>query len=545
MSLMLNELILVEEYDGPKMLADFANMKFYIWNQPLTKNCSAFLELDFTGKNDLFLDFLNYKSTYAEVLQKTNITWYQYIHGSNSLRPFDGAELKIVWPIVAEDMDPIFDNFLPIEERIIGDTLLQFVQYAFGYEADVVWMRCGGKWTQEADFKDSRWMPFLKSFLSVVPTLFGNPGEKVVYRCDFKERDKDAFSIFESRRLSLNPKDLILMRRGSMLLIQNAGLNTVEQINRGKFSESQLVLPLAHAKKMFRSLCEAIIIANPIAARDVDLGNIFDERRPISLGGSEATRLLTAADTAKHEAADFLWAAAARMTAALDESQILETLQVIQSADMSGHPSPRLHEIMNCLPSEIRSPKYEPFEQGYMLASFLREEMKLGVSALDVDHLFSQLFIPVRWVDLCHKVRAFAVWPENHVIVFLNRELERKENVRRTSLCHELCHVLLDKGSALPFGDLLLNYEWEDNIEKRARAFAAELLMPRASASKLMHNNPDSNSLEEVADYFKVSSGLAANQVINANKANLYVTPGIYTRACDIREEMEQAQQWF
>lgn len=117
-------------------------------------------------------------------------------------------------------------------------------------------------------------------------------------------------------------------------------------------------------------------------------------------------------------------------------------------------------------------------------------------------------------------VEAVTAWGERHgPVVLVNRSKDSRaghEYGRRVTLAHEIGHLLIDRKRALPVGEVLGGAAPE-YPEKRARAFAAEFLLPREVAASAVRNHA---SLEEAASFlqgmYRVSKELLAWQIYNS-----------------------------
>lgn len=96
---------------------------------------------------------------------------------------------------------------------------------------------------------------------------------------------------------------------------------------------------------------------------------------------------------------------------------------------------------------------------------------------------------------------------------------------RRTTLAHEICHCLIDRGSRLPLVDVV-GGRVPEGIEKRARAFAAELLLPQqrayeafVAAGELACGHEDlTDIVVDLMATYNASQFVAAHQLHNAIK---------------------------
>ena len=162
-----------------------------------------------------------------------------------------------------------------------------------------------------------------------------------------------------------------------------------------------------------------------------------------------------------------------------------------------------------------------PYEQGYQLANWLRKQQGCSADApIHPDHLLQQLGLAPQTIDLDGPVDAVAVWgPRHGPAILVNQNTQSRAsstNGRRTTLAHEICHLLVDRDNALPVAEVL-GGQVARRAEQRANAFAAELLLPRAVAAAVCRECP---RLLEAAEYlhtqFLVSREVVTHQIQNS-----------------------------
>lgn len=85
---------------------------------------------------------------------------------------------------------------------------------------------------------------------------------------------------------------------------------------------------------------------------------------------------------------------------------------------------------------------------------------------------------------------------------------------RRATLAHEVCHLLFDAHHALPVAEALGGRMPRD-LEQRARAFAAELLLPRSVVAAQFDGDALA-TVRRAAIRYGVSKELAAWQLRNS-----------------------------
>jgi Zn-dependent peptidase ImmA (M78 family) len=148
-----------------------------------------------------------------------------------------------------------------------------------------------------------------------------------------------------------------------------------------------------------------------------------------------------------------------------------------------------------------------PWSQGYELAESVLDD--LGVfddsqESVDIDAILASLGVHLESISLQDpSIRGVAIaGAEYRPTILLNRSYRpnARRTARRFSLAHELCHLLYDRGVsreiALPSGP------WAPrDIERRANAFAAMLLMPPGRIRSLLETLGDQpGSLATVLD---------------------------------------------
>ncbi len=219
---------------------------------------------------------------------------------------------------------------------------------------------------------------------------------------------------------------------------------------------------------------------------------------------------------------------AARMAGALPTNQIVEILSLARRFD--HHAARRLDVLSAAAVDHLRRrPPMKPFGEGEELASFARQWLEVGPSeVLDIFELAAQLDI---------EVLAEAVGPSTFDGLaiagghygpgaFINTNGSRirdkssgdftNDAGARVNLAHELCHLIVDRGHPLSAVEVLRS-RMPAMTESRARAFAAEFLLPGAAAADLWDRagSPTSHDkleavLQELADGYGVSFSVAA-----------------------------------
>ncbi|THK35148.1 ImmA/IrrE family metallo-endopeptidase [Ensifer sp. MPMI2T] len=168
-----------------------------------------------------------------------------------------------------------------------------------------------------------------------------------------------------------------------------------------------------------------------------------------------------------------------------------------------------------------------PFRQGEEIASATRAALGVGRElAIDVFTIVRDLGIDIHCEDLeLPTLDALAVWgPRHGPAVLLNSGSQRHQGqgaieergAVRVTLAHELCHFLIDGEHALGAVDVLQS-RMPVAIEQRARAFAAEFLVPTNLAAQIWAEADRPRDrfgldrvLDQLCDRFKVSKSVAS-----------------------------------
>ncbi len=139
----------------------------------------------------------------------------------------------------------------------------------------------------------------------------------------------------------------------------------------------------------------------------------------------------------------------------------------------------------DCL-SEIDN--MQPAEEGYRLANMLREACGILFRA-EPENLLKKWSVKIKEIRLSGGgIDAIAIWGKHCIPTVLLNALgprARTPTGRRSTLAHEICHLLVDIDGALPAVEVL-GGNISQVIEQRANAFAAEFLLPRSHAKEFL-----------------------------------------------------------
>ena len=199
------------------------------------------------------------------------------------------------------------------------------------------------------------------------------------------------------------------------------------------------------------------------------------------------------------------------------QRQLLERLRAAPKRDTS-----ELDALMERGEAEILKIG-RPFEQGYRLAAWLRNALSLSPELpCEPKALLAAWGVDIQPVDIpADPIEAIAAWGNDHgPVILLNRPADDLRSIsprERATLAHEICHLLIDRRGALPAAEVL-GGRTPEYAEKRARAFAAELLLPReAAADKVRNAGSLSEAVEQLQQTYHVSKALLGWQIRNSS----------------------------
>jgi Zn-dependent peptidase ImmA (M78 family) len=185
---------------------------------------------------------------------------------------------------------------------------------------------------------------------------------------------------------------------------------------------------------------------------------------------------------------------AARMAGPMPLNQIRSVIEKVRTCELRN--APKLQEIVAEATYFLETNELtdsRPHVQGDALAIWLRRTLRLSANrAVDPFQVLDRHFnIDVRIIDFgIPSLDAIAVWGKRYgPCVLLNstsRRIRHSSNIwrngaLRVTAAHELCHFLLDSNHTLSAVEIL-GGRMPLRIEQRAKAFAAEFLLPSKDA---------------------------------------------------------------
>lgn len=228
--------------------------------------------------------------------------------------------------------------------------------------------------------------------------------------------------------------------------------------------------------------------------------------------------------------------AAARMARQFSdpESQVAITRQLLQAVrQVLNRPAPASNQpALDKLTAQCarflqqravsQSQPEFAFATGYAVADWVRSQLGQDRPAyLNIEQLVQEtLGVSVLKYALgTPAIDALAVWSGTPACIVLNSQREHRNTERtRMTLAHELAHLLLDRSSGLPFCEVL-GGAVDGFMERRANAFAAELLLPRSvvEARYAQFRGTFRELVYALKQEFGVSKSVVCAQIYNSN----------------------------
>ncbi|MGU3422928.1 ImmA/IrrE family metallo-endopeptidase [Methylobacterium sp. D54C] len=239
---------------------------------------------------------------------------------------------------------------------------------------------------------------------------------------------------------------------------------------------------------------------------------------------------------------------AARMASALPAEQIRQILTLIGTFERRD--SPQLDEVGSIVSAYIadRFAASCAHEQGEAAAIFVREALGVTASAaIDIVEILEKLSVLLypREVEP-RTLDALAIWGRRFgpaVLINLGSVRAtatgsiRQNSPARVMLAHELCHRLLDKGHALGAVDVL-GGRMSTDIERRAKSFAGEFLLPSTAAAEAWFAAGQPRSKEGVV---ALLNSLQARFRVPRSVAAWKLDHGLQRREIDLSQLLDSA----
>lgn len=154
------------------------------------------------------------------------------------------------------------------------------------------------------------------------------------------------------------------------------------------------------------------------------------------------------------------------------------------------------------------------------MAELLRAELGRALDPINPEAVLKSWKIEIKEIPLSNTaLDAVCCWGARHgPVIFVNVQGKHAQKMqgRRSTLAHEICHLILDRRKALPLAEVF-GGRVSRPVEARARAFAAEFLLPRRVAGPEIAGSADPEAaVTRLARRFGVSAEIVAWQARNS-----------------------------
>ncbi len=217
--------------------------------------------------------------------------------------------------------------------------------------------------------------------------------------------------------------------------------------------------------------------------------------------------------------------AVARMTKGIVKAEVTASL-IERIRQLPQVATPKLDELgLRAVTHLKMSGSKYVHEAGYCLAVWLRQQLHLDVfTPFEIESYLSELGINIINAQFAtDHIEAMACLGKRGPVVILNEDRAYHDKQRlRMTLAHELCHFLLDRHTALPVAEVM-GGSVDLCVERRANAFAAELLLPRAAVVMASQRGETDlhKKLALLQQHFGVSKAVACAQIFNSSEFSL------------------------
>ena len=214
-----------------------------------------------------------------------------------------------------------------------------------------------------------------------------------------------------------------------------------------------------------------------------------------------------------------------------DMVSVLETVKILRKERGNAHSGEMFAIFAQKVMGQYAAgyARGKPFQEGFGLAEIVRYELCLGDAKVDMTEVMRSITVDMWFAAMPLPVDVLALWGDKRLapcVVVNSAEGSRMRYVkmRQIAVAHEICHALVDKDRALPMGDVLCERKTRVYIEQRAKAFAAELLLPRKLAAERIRNNIGASAIRDLGGKYGVTESVAAWQLLNAVESGFAVS---------------------
>lgn len=178
----------------------------------------------------------------------------------------------------------------------------------------------------------------------------------------------------------------------------------------------------------------------------------------------------------------------------------------------------------------------QPHVQGYAIARKFREYLNIShLTPIDPQAIFERWNIAICEVNMDNSpIEAIACWGDSHgpltILNIANNKKCSHINGRNFTLAHEICHLLVDRGRGLGVGEVLGGATLKF-FEKRANAFAAEILLPNELVFSLLQDTDlgIEDFIDELRGRYNVTKENIAGQILNHERCRYLLNNYAYS----------------
>jgi len=203
----------------------------------------------------------------------------------------------------------------------------------------------------------------------------------------------------------------------------------------------------------------------------------------------------------------------------LNDQELVSLRHFITKIESHPDAMSRLDELSAELGRPLSTEK--DFEQGYSLAIKLRQVLNNAETHFDIENFLLEMGIPIEEYPLNDSdIDGAAVCDAHHgPLVLVNPNSKKAHNSwsRRMILAHELCHLLVDRHAAMSLA--VISGPWAPpRLERRANAFAIELLLPKAGIKAVLGNffeAPEDEDVQKLMSIFEIGMTATTGHIQN------------------------------
>lgn len=542
----LEKLWAVMNYDGLKMAVDLDNYTIYMWYKESDSEewDSDWLILDCKKCWKLFIEYMGGNKSLKDVYVKAKKSFGRLDNEQTILHIESGYRFSVDTPSEDAFLKISAKKYYP-QTRVIGEESFSFyfeyIQYGAQYKTVETVLNNSLLRKMEISLpQEINWGDFFVALTDEWKAIFHSPALSVCYDNSALKQNDELLKIHKA--FVSQPLDVKTFQKDKVYFYQSGFILNIE------YKNYTYPMPLNDAQSTFEIIGNLLYekLKNNSQYRNTLKKWMkrheplpFDEQLKRDIGLSdEFVKTYEYITTQERNLSEENYMtsplrAVARMSnGVLNDEEVLAILKTLNELSLKNygneiHDFKKLNDLIRHIPGKVTDSLMPAYEQGYCLANYVREFFAIEDNISSLNSILQQLEIIHYERSFASPVWALAFWGNQNIQILLNTNndaLGTNNNLIRSTLAHELAHIIVDRKDAMPVAELLLNSEGKEYLEKRARAFAAELLLPRELACQYIMNECERIDIESLARRYEVSEELAAWQIINAHNAG-YLIP--------------------